>query len=248
MPIDRSTPPVGVDAVLPLQQSAVGGSGSFQVAVSDGRRYWCKALNNPQSPRVPITEQIVGRLGRFIGAAVCEVALVRLEGIVGWEFRPGVAVEPGWAHGSLAVDPVLETRTLAHRAEDDNGRRHAGFYALNDWLLGGDQQWLYATDEDNAYYSHDHGFFLRGPDWTVTQLAQLQGEVSSLSPDPSGLNPDEVRRLADGLDALRREELEAELSKIPAEWPVTDEELGAVVALADARRGAVAGRLRSMVA
>lgn len=248
MPVNRSPSPLGVDAVLPLRQSTIGGSGSFQIAASDGQRYWCKALNNPQSQRVPITEQIVGRLGRLIGVAVCEVALVRLDGIAGWNFRADSVVEPGWAHGSLAVDPALETRGLAHRSEDDNARRHAGFYALHDWLLGGDPQWLQATSEDNAYYSHDHGFFLRGPAWTGAQLALLHHEASTLSPDPSGLDADELHRLADRLESLSIDELEREISTLPAGWPVSDDELDAVVALADGRRGAVAARLRCLVA
>jgi hypothetical protein len=38
------------------------------------------------------------------------VDLVRLDEIVGWELRPGSGrpVDAGWAHGSRAIDPVLE--------------------------------------------------------------------------------------------------------------------------------------------
>lgn len=66
--------------------------------------------------------------------AVCEPALVNLGGLVGYEFRPGRFVEPGWAHGSTAVDPALETRALEDRLADDNRRRHASFFAVHDWL------------------------------------------------------------------------------------------------------------------
>lgn len=118
-PISRSDEPDGVQAVLPLSAST-GGSGSFLVAADDQRRYWCKPLNNLQSARVPVNEQIVGRLARLIGAAVCEPALVNLDGLIGYEFRPGRFVEPGWAHGSTAVDPALETRALEDRLADDN--------------------------------------------------------------------------------------------------------------------------------
>jgi len=158
----------GVSAVMPLRESTAGGSGSFLVLADDGRRYWCKSLNNFQGQRVPITEQIVGRLATLIRAPACEVELVRVDAIAGWEFRPGTARvgEPGWAHGSVAVDPAIETRALEHRIDDDNRRRHAGIYALCDWLAGSDVQWLYGVEEDNAYYSHDHGYYLTGPDWT----------------------------------------------------------------------------------
>jgi hypothetical protein len=129
--IDRSVQTAGVTAVMPLRQSTSGQSGSFLVLADDQRRYWCKSLNNFQSPRVPITEQIVGRLGALIQAPTCEAQLVRLDELVGWEIRPGSdrRVEPGWAHGSLAVDPGVETRELGHRRDDDNRRRH---WALRD--------------------------------------------------------------------------------------------------------------------
>jgi hypothetical protein len=99
--ISREDVPISVSAVMPLRPSSVGGAGSFLVVADDGRRYWCKSLNNFQSPRVPITEQLVGRLGALIGAPVCEVALVLLDDVVGWEIRPGSGrvVEPGWATG-----------------------------------------------------------------------------------------------------------------------------------------------------
>jgi hypothetical protein len=42
----------------------------------------------------------------------------------------------GWAHGSLAAEPVVETNTLDHRFMDDNASRHAGIYALFDWTAG----------------------------------------------------------------------------------------------------------------
>ncbi len=245
--IDRSHPPEGVQAILPLRQSPLGSAGSFLVAADDQNRYWCKPLNNLQSRRVPVTEQIVGRLGRLIGVAVCEPKLVSLAGLDGWEFRPGHSVEAGWAHGSLAVDPALETRSLADRAADDNRRRQAGFFALHDWLIGGDDQWLYDTSADSMYYSHDHGFYLGGPDWTEAGLAQRVDEDARLPEDPSGLDSGELRRLADALDELRHEEIERELSKIPADWPVSDGELAAVVDFSDRRRAPVAGRLRALV-
>jgi hypothetical protein len=235
-----------VNATLPLRQST-GGSGSFLVAADDQNRYWCKPVNNLQSPRVPITEQIVARLGRLIGAPVCEPELVLLDGLVGWEFRPGHFVRAGWAHGSLAIEPALETRSLGDRPADDNRRRHAGVFALHDWLAGSDAQWLYDTSADNMYFSHDHGFYLTGPDWTEESLAQRGAENFSLSADPGGLDPKELERLAQALEALPREDIETEVSKLPAVWPVTDEELKAVVDFADGRRAPVAVRLRALV-
>lgn len=235
---------------MPLRASSAGGSGSFLVVADDGRRYWCKSLNNFQGPRIPITEQIVGRLATLIGAPVCEVALVELDAIVGWEFRPGSGrlVEPGWAHGCVALDPAIETRSLDHRTDDDNRRRHGGIYAACDWLAGSDVQWLYGVNEDNAYYSHDHGYYLTGPDWTQTSLAAGRDADYALSIPPGQLDDGELTRLADALDALTREDIEGELSKLPGSWPVDDSELDAVADFVDHRRGPVAARLRAILA
>lgn len=235
---------------MALRASTAGGSGSFLVLADDQRRYWCKSLNNFQGPRIPITEQIVGRLAVLIGAPACDVALVELDAIVGWEFRSatGRLVESGWAHGSVAVDPAIETRSLDHRTDDDNRRRHCGIYAMCDWLAGSDVQWLYGVDEDNAYYSHDHGYYLTGSDWTEASLAGGRDTPYTLSIPPDQLDAAELTRLADALDALNRQDIEGELSKLPVDWPVADSELDAVAEFADHRREPVAARLRAVVA
>jgi hypothetical protein len=250
MPINRAGEVEGVSALMPLRESTVGGSGSFLVLADDSRRYWCKSLNNFQGPRIPVTEQIVGRLATLVSAPACEVQLVKLNSIAGWAFRPGAGrvVESGWAHGSVAVDPAVETRSLDHRTDDDNRRRHCGIYALCDWLAGSDVQWLYGVSEDNAYYSHDHGYYLTGPDWTPESLETARNTLYVLSIAPEHLDEDELRRLADALDALSRQDIERELSKLPQDWPIADEELAAAAAFADYRRGGVAARLRAMVA
>jgi hypothetical protein len=251
MPINRADDVEGVSAVMPLRESMAGGSGSFLILADDARRYWCKSLNNFQGPRVPVTEQIVGRLAALIGAPACEVALIELDAIAGWEFRPGAGrvVEAGWAHGSVAVDPAVETRSLDHRTDNDNRRRHCGIYALCDWLAGSDVQWLYGVSEDNAYYSHDHGYYLSGsPDWTPATLAAARDAPYALSIPPDQLDGDELTRLAEALDGVSREDIEGELSKLPATWPVDDDELTAVAEFVDHRRGPVAARLRAVVA
>jgi hypothetical protein len=246
-PVQRTGAPAGVSAVLPIKSCIGGFSGSFLIAADDGRRYWCKALNNRQSPRVPITEQIVARLGRLVGAPVCEPQLVLLDGVAGFEFVSGRMVEPGWAHGSLALDPALEIRWLENRSDDENRRRHAGIFALHDWLAGSDPQWLYATAEDNAYYSHDHGFYLTGPNWTDLSLEQNADTEFALPMDQGGLEADELRRLADRLENLSKASIEAEIALLPGNWPVGEGELQAVADFADHRKLPVATRLRRLV-
>lgn len=249
MGVERADSPDAVRAVMPLRQSTAGGSGSFMVLGDDDERYWCKSLNNFQSGRLPVTEQIVGRLGDLIDAPVCKCKLVMLDEIIGWEIRQGTSrmVEKGFAHGSRAVEPTLETRELKFRADDDNRRRHCGLYALCDWLYCGDLQWLRATDEDNAYYSHDHGFFLTGLNWTQESLASCGADQGPISLDADQLDTDELVRLAEVLESLTLDEIETAISGLPTSWPVSDEELAAVAQFADLRKAPVAGRLRSLV-
>lgn len=247
--VQRSDDPNGVTAEAPLGQTGAGGSSPFLVRASDGRRYWCKALNNPQGSRVPVNDQIVARLGRLVGIGVCEPMLVEIPSdLVGHVYQQGLALEAGWVHGSLAVEGVTETRVLGHHTDDENRKRHAGFVALHDWLVGGDDQWLVSGDEENKYYSHDHGHYFSqhgGPNWTAEALRQdASAPVPLPGADPQHLDQAEMSRLADGLEALTPEEIAEELANIPSSWPVTDEELEAVVGFADQRRTGVATRLR----
>ena len=245
------TPPhplPAVRAVAPLQQSKQGGSGSFLVRADDGRRYWCKVLNNTQgTPLVPVNEQIVGRLGALIGIAVCEARLVEIPpALGGWEFRPGHTLQPGTAHGSLAVEGAVETHSLDHRADSDNAARQAGFYALHDWLGGTDAQWLYAPAEGNRYSSHDHGHYLFGPAWTAEMLAQRVTDPAPLGLPSQGLSAAEIARLADALQALTEQEIAGALANLPASWPIGDAEFAAVVNFAAQRCDSVAQRLRAL--
>jgi hypothetical protein len=218
------------------------------VLADDGRRYWCKPRNNLQDGRVPVNEQIVAKLGLLIGAPVCEPQLVYLpSALAGWEFRAGHRIEPGWAHGSVAVESVVETRDLGNRTSDDNARRHAGIYALHDWCGGSDAQWLMAGS-DAEFHSHDHGhYFPEGPRWTIASLQQAAGAAHQLGFAATGLDGGELNRLADRLTGTTEEEIGACASNIPAEWPVEDDELEALVGFLYARREPVAQRLLGLL-
>jgi hypothetical protein len=246
MPVARQ-PPQGVSASAPLQASTGGSSGSFLVKADDGEQYWCKSVNNLQSPKVPVNEQIVGRLGMLIGACVCAPQLVYIPAaLVGWEFRPGHFLEEGWAHGCLAVRSCVEIHVLDHRLQDDNRKRHAGIYAIYDWLGGSDPQWLIETTDDNRCYSHDHGHYLWGPDWGTASLAEHRDQPCEYGTPKVGLDGAEVERLADALDNLNEKEIGDTLGSLPIAWPVTDDELDAVMNLAVHRRSAAAARLRAV--
>lgn len=192
----------------------------------------------------------MARLGLVIGAPVCEPQLVRIEGaLVGWEFRPGSGrlLEEGWAHGSLAVAPAVETRDVTqNRATDDNARRQAGVYALHDWCAGADGQWLMVGSE-SEFYSHDHGhYFPDGPPWTIPGLQQAASSSYALAASPHGLDARELERLADEIEGVSAQEIAAVMSNLPADWPVQDDELEALVDFVHARRPEVGGRLRAL--
>jgi hypothetical protein len=199
---------------------------------------------------VPITEQIVARFAEVIGAAVCEPSLIRIPPhLVGIEFSPGRRLEQSWVHGSRAQKPVVETNALAHRNMDDNAVRQATFFALYDWLWGGDDQWLRKPRAESMYFSHDHGWYLppTGPTWDAASLSAEVGTPHSLGANPTGIDDGELRRLADRLDNVTPQDLEAAIAGLPGEWPVSDVELEGVVAFAYGRAGDVAVRMRAMI-
>jgi hypothetical protein len=233
-----------------LSQSTGGGSGAILVLADDGQRYWCKTLNNFQHERVPTNEQLAGHLGMLVGAPVSEPRLVFIPpDLETFEIRPGTGrfLEEGWAHGSVAAQPAVETRDLSDRSSDDNPQRHAGIYALYDWLGGSDAQWLVVGGE-RMYYSHDHGhYFPGGPGWTRETLAQAGNAAYALGHPAAGLDVDEVNRLADRIDGLSEEDIAGCASNLPADWPVLDEDLEALLDFLYARRAPVAERLRALL-
>jgi hypothetical protein len=231
---------------LPLRQSSAGSSGSFLVRADDGMRYWCKAINNPQGTRVPINEQIVGRFAALLAAACCAVKLVRIpSALVGWEYRVGYKLEDGWVHGSVDVPGSLETHQLDHRTDDDNAKRDCGFFVVFDWLWGQDEQWLEVPARDHMYYSHDHGhYFPGGPSWTTLSIAANATDSHEAAWDASGLDRDECRRIATRLEGLDSDALLEAVSTLPAEWPISDDELRALADWAAHRASGAAERLR----
>lgn len=243
----RSTAAVDMPTILtPLQPSPCGGSGTFLAADNSNNRWWIKPLNNLQGARVTVTEAIVGAAGRLIGAPVCETRIVVLpEELRGWEFRPGSFLEPGLAHASRDVRRVFELRTLQHRVDDDNQRRHAGVFALYDWCWGGDDQWLYAQSLKNCLFSHDHGWYLPevGPTWDEASLMRRVDEPHLPAWPTDGLDQEELVNLAHRLRNLTTEQLAFTLGSIPNNWPVTDVELECVGWFLERRSQAVASRL-----
>ncbi|MCH8113676.1 MAG: hypothetical protein IH905_17260 [Proteobacteria bacterium] len=230
-----------------LQKSPDGGSGAFLGLANDGQRYWIKPLNNAQGERVPITEQIVGRVGSLLGVPTCEVRTISIsEDFAGWEFRPGRALEPGIAHASLNVEDAIFTRALDRHMDDDNSRRYVFLFALYDWCWGGDVQGLLAAKDDNRFYSHDHGWYLppEGPNWTINDLAAQADIPRELSTNLDGVGVSAAEEVASMLESMERDQLQSALSGIPSVWPASDDELEWVGFFLEKRAPLVAQRIK----
>jgi len=231
----------------PLIQSTAGGSGAFLGLADNHHRYWIKPLNNLQGQRVPAIEQIVGRVGALIGAAICAGKTISIgRELEGWEFRPGRQLEAGVAHASRHVEEVGETRVLDHRVDDDNPQRHLSLAALHDWCWGSDTQGLLALNDEFRFYSHDHGCYLPplGPDWTIEVLEAEVDAPHELAMSREAITRPLVEGMAARLEAVTREQLRGALVAIPSGWPVTDQELECVGFFLERRAPAVAARLR----
>jgi hypothetical protein len=240
--------------IKPMVPAASFWSGPFRVTASDQRDYWVKSLETcppGHGPSLAI-EQIVSRVGRLIGAPVCETSLIRIPAdLDGWQPYLGVPIRAGLAHASLSIERAMfGRRTLEQRDANDNQRRHVGVYALYDWCIGADEQWLYDLADDHAVWSHDHGLYLPPAGsgfWNRHDLVVKADEDHSWRDPPVGLSAAAANDVADALEKIDRPTLAGVLCSIPAAWPVSDEDLEAVGWFLEHRAPAVASRLRALV-
>jgi hypothetical protein len=153
----------------------------------------------------------------------------------------------GIAHGSLHIENGFEEKAAypSYRLNDDNRRRHAGYYALYDWCWGSDPQWMHQASKDNTTFSHDHGLFLRSP-WTREALEPAIDVPHEFWASCRGFDDTEFKRLADAIDAVSKPALVAIVQSVPASWPVTDQELEAIGCFLMRRAPGVAERLRKL--
>jgi hypothetical protein len=223
-----------------------GGSRPFLVLGSDNRQYWVKALNNPQSPRVPVNEQIVGRVGALIGAPVCGASIIRIPAtIAGWQVTPGYVLAEGLAHASLAEEPVTQIGALQYRTDDDNVTRHVAILALSDLCWGEDLQWLVKSSDENRYFSHDHGYYFpQGPNWTRADLEANVDVAHELADNGAHITLAAARSVANAVESVTREALANAIAGVPQSWLVSDEELETIGYFIEERASQVAARIR----
>jgi len=244
---DRRPTAPDVELKATLQKSSEGGSGAFLGLADDRQRYWIKTINNAQGERVPITEQIVGRIGSLINAPTCSVKTIGIDAnFVGWEFKSGNKLEQGIAHASLHVEDAVLNRALDHRSDDDNVRRHAFIFALYDWCWGGDIQGLLEASNKNTFYSHDHGWYLppNGAQWNIAELEDKVDTPHEMQKNDDGKVQSVAEEIAVAIEAVQKEEILEALSCIPSTWPVSDDELECVGFFLEKRTTAVAERIR----
>ena len=238
-------PAEGSVAALMLQQilpgKARGSSSTFKALDTNGTPWWVKALDHNPDKRV-VTETIVGAAGSLIGAPVCHTARVRIPAATSQWARGQLT--PRLAHGSCNVADAIEDRSLLHVRDDDNRKRHVGVFALYDWCWGNDPQWLYAINDNNKTYSHDHGHYLpNGPYWDTSSLSNNVFKARVLPGSYAHLDTHQIRRIKSRLQSVTRQQLVAILSLVPREWPVTDSELESLGWFLEQRAPLAAARL-----
>lgn len=247
----RRTDSYSIKLIAVLQNESVerGGSRPFQGLASDKQIYWIKMLSNNQTPRVPVTEQVISRVAALIDAPVCEVSLINIsEDFDEEKLGNGTTLKSGIAHASKHIEHNIFDKTYEpqHRNKDDNRARHARYFAMFDWCWGEDKQWLYDTHNDMSMYSHDHGLFLPGnSNWTSESLLAHVDEPHPLEASTNNLSP-ELMDVADNLDEVHRQQLVDVLATVPKSWPVTDEELELLGWFLESRAKPVATRLRKL--
>lgn len=240
---------LAIEAILPDGPGA-GASQPFRVKATDGGVYWLKPCDNPQEKRVPVTEQVVARCGRLIGAPVCNVELIRIPAeFDGHRLSAERCIKTGIPHASADVPSALFERagTPTHRDRDENAARHAVLFALHDWCWGSDLQWLHDPKSDMMTFSHDHGNYLPGgPRWSRDSLLAEVCQDHVMGAPLDGLDPEAFRKAANAVEAVSRDQLLSVLRLIPMEWPITDSDLEGVGYFLEFRRGPVAARLRGL--
>jgi hypothetical protein len=171
--------------------------------------------------RTVASEQVVGRAGKAIKAAVGDVVAFRVPADL---LPPGEDVSAAGVSHACRLIPNLVDGGVAH--VDENRQRLGSLAILYTWTRAANHQLVYEQRSSPVVYSVDHGHFLP-PDtqWTATSL--------DAEPDPSAIDPwftSQGVALGDCTDAARRldgltPKVMAQIAKSArVEWAVTDEE------------------------
>ncbi len=239
-----------ITLIEPLGSSNQSGAGAFLGLANNNLKYWIKTLNNKQGPKIPITEQIIGRIGKIIKAPTCDVKTVNLpNSIEEYELYSENFLQPGIAHGSLAISNNKSVFHLEHKNRGSNNLIYCYFYALYDLCWGANPHWLISLNDDFNYYSHDHGFYLppSGPNWNISAIQYCLDEAHELPDKRHRFDQETIEKVVSCLFNITKESLIDALSAIPRSWPVTDHELEEVGLFIERRIPGVVKRLKNRV-
>lgn len=197
----------------------------------DNNRYVVKSRGVGRST---YNDQVVGRLGMAMGAAVAEVALVEVpQELVDARWADLTDLAAGIAHGSRVIPQVLDVpQEILYADRPENRPRFASLALLYGWCqVEGDHQFIHELGLPQRVYSHDHGeFFPGGPRWSAASLHRAQ----PCRPDRfitvgAGLGEAELRAAAAGVAGVSAADIAASVAAPPDDWGVSFDERVALV-------------------
>jgi HipA-like kinase len=216
-----------------LEPLAPGKSGSeaWRCKAEDGRTYAVKAQNNGQDRNQPrqndeplkilTTELICGRIGQLFNPIICpEVAVIDIpEKLAAASTYPldNRQVASGPSFGSLWYHDMLDVKF--------NGRidlvppdQIARIIVYQTWLRGEDIAALVSSDGRKAI-SIDHGYYLSGPNWDRTKLANpLHVPAVVIAPQRLPIDSTLFQPVLEELRLFSELDILQAFASIPPEW------------------------------
>jgi len=216
--------PVRVDLIQGLPLSSM--SRPVLVLAADEREYYLKGA---QCGRALVSEQVVARLGRAMGAPVPEVRILNLpRDLVHYDSNMR-GIMPGLAHGSLKINDCSNESGRMHTHAPENRSRYVLLATLFGLTVAGDHQFLLGDAPPRLVYSVDHGLFLpernawRTHDLEHPDLPQAPHLDSWLAQQCS-FTAQEHQVACEAVANLRAEDIATAVAAPPETWGILSEE------------------------
>lgn len=212
--------PVRVDLVRGLPLPSM--SRPVLVLAADDRAYYLKGA---QCGRALVSEQVVGRLGRAMGAPVPEVRVLDLPRDLVYYDQNMRGIMPGLSHGSLLIDDCSNESGQMHTHAPANRARYALLAALFGLTVADDPQFILGNAAPRLVYSVDHGLFL--PERNAWRPHDLEHPDLPSPPRPHpliaqacGFSAQEHRIACEAIASLRAEDIAAAVAAPPEVWGI----------------------------
>jgi len=186
---------------------------------------WRDSRSDEEQGRRMFNDQVCGRLGALMGAAVPTVGLVDITQELIDANKVGMGhLKPSVAHASRRIPDVIgKLRGFEHADKGENRQRYLGLAIFFGLIHVGDMQFIRGKHPPHTVYSCDHGHcFPNGPMWTQASLTgHAQAAVAdtniltALKPKPGELDGPRQR-----LAAVTREQIAAAIAAAPDSWKV----------------------------